>query len=72
MKNIADMLSGLFTLAVDKCYPDACADSVVPIFPAMSKFGDYQCNIALPIANVRHYLIYIVVWIQLMEFRVKY
>jgi len=56
MKNLLDMLSAYFNIAVQKAYP-ALGNITIPIVPPSSKkFGDYQCNVALTIASVSLFL----------------
>jgi hypothetical protein len=52
MRNIVQMLRLYFTIAADKAFPG------LPDFPVLvtptgnPKFGDYQCNVAPPLAGV--------------------
>lgn len=53
MESIVDVLTDLFTTAVASAFPDI-TDPPIDIALAGSgpKFGDYQCNSALPLANI--------------------
>ena len=61
MKNIVEILSAFFSLALEKSLPELATvkPPIVPIPSNNKKFGDYQCNIALTIANVRGCMLYI-------------
>lgn len=52
MENLLELLSGLFSSAVVKAYPDI-PEVTVPITTSSApQFGDYQCNAAMPIAQI--------------------
>lgn len=45
-----ELLRQLFVHSVKSAYPDV-PESTVTLTPAGPKFGDYQCNAALPICQ---------------------
>lgn len=53
MHSITDILTDLFSKAISSAYPDVPeAPVVIALSGNNPKFGDYQCNSALPIANI--------------------
>lgn len=52
MESLLESLTELFTTAVSSAYPDV-PDAPVPLsVSGSSQFGDYQCNAAMPIAQL--------------------
>lgn len=52
MESLLESLADLFTTAVGTAYPDI-PDAPVPLsVSGSSQFGDYQCNAAMPIAQL--------------------
>lgn len=52
MESLLESLSDLFTKAIVQAYPDI-PDPPVPLTTSTSaQFGDYQCNAAMPIAQL--------------------
>ncbi|KAG5888383.1 hypothetical protein JTB14_035689 [Gonioctena quinquepunctata] len=53
MQSINDALTNLFTLAISKAFPDIADPPIVLALSGSNpKFGDYQCNSALQLANI--------------------
>lgn len=53
MENIQDVLYTVFSQAISAAYPDVTdAPVVITLSGNNPKFGDYQCNSAMPIANI--------------------
>ncbi len=53
MRDIVRMLRLYFTYAVYKAYPKAPSSLTVQVTLATNaRFGDYQCNVAPPLAGV--------------------
>lgn len=52
MESPRDVLLKLFRQAVRAAFPDV-EDPLVPVLPSSNeKFGDYQCNAAMPLSQV--------------------
>lgn len=52
MESLRESLSDVFTKAIVQAYPDV-PDPPVPLTTSSSpQFGDYQCNAAMPIAQI--------------------
>ncbi|CAG9860921.1 unnamed protein product [Phyllotreta striolata] len=52
MQSINNILTDLFTIAISKACPDIEDPPIVLALSTNPKFKDYQCNSALPIANI--------------------
>lgn len=53
MEGISDILCNIFDDAIRKAFPDLVDPPVVIALSGNNpKFGDYQCNSAMPISNV--------------------
>lgn len=52
MQSITDILTELFSMAITSACPDITDPPVVIALSANPKFKDYQCNSALPLANI--------------------
>ena len=52
--SVVNSLVSIFNVAIASAYSDILAPgaAVIPIQPKQEKFGDYQCNSAMPIAGV--------------------
>lgn len=52
--SVADSLISIFNVAVASAFSDISAPTalILPIQPKQEKFGDYQCNSAMPIAGI--------------------
>jgi arginyl-tRNA synthetase len=50
MQSIQEELVRTFTKAVEAAFPDV-PDIGVPVVPS-SKFGDYQCNVAMQLSHL--------------------
>ena len=53
-KSISDYLASIFDVAIAGAFPDLplVNSPIIPIQPKQEKFGDYQCNAAMPIAGL--------------------
>ena len=53
-KSIIDYIQSIFDVAIASAFPDLplVKSPIIPVQPKMEKFGDYQCNAALPIASI--------------------
>lgn len=53
MNSIQEILTDLFSTAINSAFPDLPdAPVVIALSATTGKFGDYQCNSAMPIANI--------------------
>uniref|UniRef100_A0A6P7FYZ3 Probable arginine--tRNA ligase, cytoplasmic n=1 Tax=Diabrotica virgifera virgifera TaxID=50390 RepID=A0A6P7FYZ3_DIAVI len=53
LQSITDILTYIFSNAISTAFPDITdAPVVIALSGANPKFGDYQCNSAMPIANI--------------------
>lgn len=53
MENIQEILTNLFAKAISLAFPDLTDPPIVITLSGNNpKFGDYQCNSAMPISNI--------------------
>lgn len=53
MESIVGILNDLFSTAITKAFPEIPdAPVVIALSGNNPKFGDYQCNSAMPISNI--------------------
>lgn len=63
MESIVGILTDLFTTAVSKAVPDVPDPPIVIALSGNNpKFGDYQCNSAMPISNIYKQLGELMFW----------
>ncbi|XP_013793092.2 arginine--tRNA ligase, cytoplasmic-like [Limulus polyphemus] len=57
MNSPRELILGIFRQAVKEAFPEI-EDPPVPVLPSnQEKFGDYQCNSAMPIAQVKDFVL---------------